>query len=408
MARACVFRFEAQGAAAVPPSKAAWTLSDELLTVLPDGSLPRAYSLREFRGVSGDGYSVHAAMPGGDLVLERLGADGASLLGELRRLWPPERAKALRIDGTGEQVRFACRWDAGGGIANCDVLLYEDVLVVAPEGQDARPLFVSMIESVSFDESAYAVLVKDCEGRVWTFDKLAGKTREFEGAVEHARAVLARESAETLAAHVPALDAGIRGYLAGFWAPGRLLPVQRIEEACPGFRDAFRKSWLAQLPRKREGEAFLSSPSAADHHLGFCRPGVLRQAPAEPDETPENPEGGEDDAAAAPPADGPADVLIYLLARAGDSWLLEALSEPDHATYRFDGGDGLPGLLSNLLSAPQFSVEAIYLPLEALAGERSALSLPARELPFLRELRSRFKGRIIHQGFERWRLSAGL
>ncbi len=84
-------------------------------------------------------------------------------------------------------------------------------------------------------------------------------------------------------------------------------------------------------------------------------------------------------------------------------FLLESISQEDWATYRFTGGEELPRLVSRLLCAPQFSREALYLPLEALTGERAEYAVAARSLPFLRALRERFGGRVVHGDLAAWR-----
>ena len=63
----------------------------------------------------------------------------------------------------------------------------------------------------------------------------------------------------------------------------------------------------------------------------------------------------------------------------------------------------MPALASRLLCAPQFSREALYLPVERLAGVHGELATAARDLAFLRELRARFVDRVIHTSPEAWR-----
>ena len=96
------------------------------------------------------------------------------------------------------------------------------------------------------------------------------------------------------------------------------------------------------------------------------------------------------------------DTLLWLLAGRGSTWLLEELSIGAHATYRFQGGPELPDLVGRLLCAPQFSREALYLPLEKLVAARAELAVAARDLPFLRSVRDRFKERIIHSSPATW------
>ena len=93
-----------------------------------------------------------------------------------------------------------------------------------------------------------------------------------------------------------------------------------------------------------------------------------------------------------------------MLAGRKTAWYLEPLSIEDHATYCFTGGDEMPGLVSRLLCAPQFSKEALYTPLAQLTGDRSELAIPAAHLDFLAELRKRFAGRVIHQSLEGWKV----
>ncbi|HWQ08481.1 MAG TPA: hypothetical protein VN436_05225, partial [Holophaga sp.] len=136
--------------------------------------------------------------------------------------------------------------------------------------------------------------------------------------------------------------------------------------------------------------------------VGFGRQGLGLDAPDDPGEGPgtEEPEQGPPPAPAEPP-----DCLLWMLCGRDDTWLLETLTEQNHATYRFAGGEGLPHLASQLLCAPHFSREALYKPLESLQGE---LAIPARDLAFLKELRARFRGRAIHGGLDRWKREAGI
>ena len=52
--------------------------------------------------------------------------------------------------------------------------------------------------------------------------------------------------------------------------------------------------------------------------------------------------------------------------------------------------------MEGIVRLPDFSREALYLPIEALTGERGEYAIPARDLPLLRDLRARFVGRKMH------------
>jgi hypothetical protein len=88
--------------------------------------------------------------------------------------------------------------------------------------------------------------------------------------------------------------------------------------------------------------------------------------------------------------------LLWLLVKGEPHWSLELLSQGDFATYLFTGGTELPGLVSGIVQFSEFSREALYMPMADLVEERSRFTVAARELPLLRDLRSRFAGRRIH------------
>jgi hypothetical protein len=363
---------------------------------------PLSFAVKEVTGVSGDGYTVRVALEGPaasgfapaggspELVLSMLGHDGPTLLESLRREWIGARAEVLRLGGTGEG------WPTSGQVAGLEgpagpggapelfnALVFEDVLVVAREGRDLDPLFLALVVRAAFDEATYTVEMDEWPGRKAVFSKLAKETDEFVRRLGDNRALLAEESAATLAAAVPALPAGSRGGLAGTWMPGRLLELSRMDTICPGFEAAFRNEWLPPLLRHEEGAYLLEWASAGSTWLGCTR------------EAAEAGGGTAGDEAAARP--------LWMLAGKGGMWFLEALTIEDRATYCFAGGDEMPALVSRLLCAPQFSKEALYNPLEELVGENADLAIPARCLGFLVELRKRFKQRVIHQTVEGWK-----
>ena len=117
------------------------------------------------------------------------------------------------------------------------------------------------------------------------------------------------------------------------------------------------------------------SSRRARRAIGQARPGPTLAPAAAPDELPQ---------------------LLWLLVRRDQDWSLELLSQGDHATYLFSGDAELPGLVGGIVQLPEFSREALYLPLADLVDERARYAIAARDLPLLRDLRSRFAGRRIH------------
>ncbi len=400
MSRTCTYEWSGSS------GRAEWSFDGEALLVAPEDGAPFAVALKECSGISGDGYNLVLRFAGQGLQLGRLGQDGPTLLEQLRRLWPPARAQALRLAGSGEPRRFAGAL-ASGGMAPCEALLYGDCLLTGVEGEDLQPLFVALVAKVGFDEASYTAGLQGWDGGVLSLGKLAGRTQEFLDAVKAARSQLAKEAADLHAKHLPTLGAAQRAALSSQWLPGRMMTCGTLEKASPGFTPAFRSSWLGQSARKKEGEALMAWAGAEATLLGFGRPGVGLEATGEEEALPAAVEApGEEAAAEEPTPAEPPDCLLWLLCRRGGAWLLETLTEKNHATYRFEGGEEMPALVSRLLCAPQFSREALYMPLESLTGDRADLAIAARELEFLKELRSRFRGRVIHSGFARWREQA--
>jgi hypothetical protein len=352
----------------------------------PETGAPVSLALQEVSGITGDGYSITLTAPAVELVLSKLGADGPTLLEELRRLWLVARAKVLRLGGSGEGRPFY------GRVTGLDArpaapesfwaLLFEDVLVVARDGRDIEPLFLALFGSVEFDDPSYSVRVRQWPGQEVVFSKMAGQTDEFMRALRANRTALAEEAAAMLAAAVPRMSAGGRAALSGMWLPGRLMEIAAMEAVCGGFEPSFRGEWLERLVRCDEGRYLLdwaSSGSSGSAWLG-CTRGKAEGT------------GGAD-----------AEQPLWLLCGKNGVWFLEALSIEDRATYCFAGGDEMPALVSRLLCAPQFSKEALYNPLGELTGDNAELAVPAQFLGFLVALRARFRDRVIHQSPEGWR-----
>ena len=130
----------------------------------------------------------------------------------------------------------------------------------------------------------------------------------------------------------------------------------------PGFTEALTEGWLAFLPRGEDAAALLAWGGDERCSIGYERSGDL-----------------------------------WILAGKGDLWVVENVSAPDCGTYRFVGGAELPALVEQLLCAPQFAREALYLPLDELTGEWATHAPAARYLGFLVRLRELFHGRVIHR-----------
>jgi hypothetical protein len=399
MARTCRFSFGDRSGAAE------WSYDGEYLVVSPEQGGPLSFAAREMAGIAGDGYTLRLVLPGvggsvsvagpavatkaggTELLLSHLGPDGPTLLERLRREWLIARAEVLRLGGSGQgepvsgTVSRFCTGSAGsaGTPEPFWGLLFEDVFVYAREGRDLEPLFLALFGAVEFDEATYEVRIRQWPGEEFAFSKMARQTEGFLKYLRTSRAVLAEESAVLLAGAVATLPAGSRGELAGMWMPGRLLEIDAMDAICPGFADAFRQKWLPSLARHEECRCLLDWASSGSSWLGCAREKASSSGETGDEGNP-----------------------LWLLCGKDEVWFLEALSSEDRATYCFKGGEEVASLVARLLCAPQFSREALYSPVEELAGESADLAVPAQFLGFLVELRKRFCGRVIHQNVEGW------
>jgi len=370
MAHAC--RFSCNGTQATGQ----WRREGDHLVVSTPGGAPRALPLGEVSGIGGDGFSIVLRSPRGDLQLDRLGADGPTLLQELRRDWPPLRAGLLRLtDGAAVSRVYTGYLRTPPGTAPFRGFLAGERFVHAIDGEDVSALHLADVRSVDFDEATFSV---HCAG--WqadggaVFSRLGAQTAAVLELLRQARAQLAAEADASLARHLPGLAAPARAALGTQWLPGRLMSLAALEHAAPGFQAAFAASWLQHSHRADEGRALLQGRPADEAWLGYGRPGrtLSPQAAGEPAQ------------------------LLWLLVRGDPVWSLELLSQGDYATYLFTGGSELPALIGGLVQFPQFSREALYLPLADLVDERAHYAIAARDLPLLRQLRERYAGRRIH------------
>lgn len=346
---------------------ARWQRDGDTLLLSPTSGPVQALALGEIGGISGDGFTITLRAPTGDIVLERLGADGPTLLQELRRDWPGIRAGILRLSG-GEApsktfVGTLRNQEYSGPFRG---FLAGDRLICAPAGRDLMTLFLADWSTISFQEQEYTLRGTGWEGDETVFSKLGGETAAFTVALQAARQQLAQVSAATVARHLPTLTPAGRARLGSEWLPGRVLSFSDLESKAPGFEAAFLASWLPGCPRADAGRKLMADVALNDRYLGFA---------------------GIDDSE---------DSMLWLLVRGDQTWSLELLSQGDYATYLFAGGTELPGMISAIVRLPEFSREALYLPMAELSDERAKYAIPARDLPLLRELRARFTGRRIH------------
>ncbi len=353
---------------------AEWELEGRFLHVAAPGLPPETYSLREITSVAGDDHTIHLGYEGDIMTLSRLGSDGAGLREHLLREWPVIRTEALQIAGAGESRRYAGTYTPLGGTPSPFAgLLYDDVLILAPAGADVRPLYLSSLAQLTSDETTNTVSVRTWSGDGGTFSRLGPTTDEFAAALDDSRSRIRNEAMEAVANGLPTLPASARNVLAARWLSGEMLALAALEAGSPGLEAALRTGWIGEAPRAGHAEILLGQSDPARVYVGHERRPNAAESP------------------------------LWLLTGTAESWLLENLHEEECATYRFRADTDMPALTSLLLKSGRFSREALYAPLEELARTHKALAIPARDLPFLRDLRERFVERITHDDPNNWR-----
>ncbi len=353
-----------------------WEFDDRTIYVSPQGMPMEMYPLRQISDFSGDDYTLQFGLGGHKFTLSRLGAEGPALRERLLRRWPQLRAEALCIDGGGEPEHFTTQYSTGDQpLRPCTVLLYDDVMILAVEGCDVTPVYLSSVSHVVRDESAYSVSFVRWNRTGGTFSRMGVRTDEFASSLDEARRRLAAEGASVLSTHLPTLAPSAKAALTARWLPGEMIPLAALEAGAPGIGDALITNWVATGPRVHEAEALLTDASLDMTFVGYER---------------------RPDAGTSP---------LWLLVGRDWEWFLENVSDGDFATYQLSGGPEVPSLVGMLLKSQRFTREALYLPLEQLTGARQDLAVPAAELPFLVQLRERLHGRIDHDDFAAWRES---
>ncbi|MHB8868675.1 MAG: hypothetical protein ACYC6T_04315 [Thermoleophilia bacterium] len=353
---------------------AEWELEGRFLHITAQGLPPETYSLRELTSVAGDDHTIHLGYQGSIMTLSRLGTAGAGLCEQLLSEWPRVRAEALQIAGTGESRRYAGTYTPlGGSPSPFAGLLYDDVLILAPEGADVRPLYLSSLAQITSDETTNTVSFRTWSGDGGTFSRLGPEADEFAATLDDSRSRIRDEAIAVVANGLPALPASVRNVLATRWPAGEMLALAALEAGSPDLESALRTGWIGGTPRAAHAQILLEQSDAARVYVGHERRPNAAESP------------------------------LWLLTGTADTWLLENLHEEDCSTYRFRAGTEVPALTSLLLKSGRFSREALYAPLEELARAHNALSIPARDLPFLRDLRERFVERIAHDDPNSWR-----
>ncbi|MGI5242648.1 hypothetical protein [Dactylosporangium sp. CA-139066] len=207
-------------------------------------------------------YTVRLALSdGARLELSGLGRMRTQLLAELGDARVADTEKVLLLDGVGTPETFPGAFDG----APADLRLYDDALVIVPDGGLAEKLPYAFIRGVTTDQSGYTILL-DVPGRPpVTLGRLARRTGEFLELLRARTGAAAGRTAHFLAALLPGLGPVALRSVAALLRDGRAAARTDLEAVEPSVFPALLDAACA--PERAEGARRLLTSGTA--WLGF-------------------------------------------------------------------------------------------------------------------------------------------
>lgn len=301
------------------------------------------------------------------------------------------------------------------------VLLYQNSLVVVPAREDLFNLAYADVESISFDDQAYALTIQGDLGERLVLSRMGRRFEEFQGVLEELIDAMYRRSQSALRQLLPDFDDGLLFDLARVLRQGKATPKAALDVIDPGLWPALEQVVVADERRR----------AAFDHLTQLSQPqfvylGIRGGAPPEEKDeaTPSEAEESEAETATTESAEVPvgeapklakAEEALEKATPPATFWFLvafpdrralayEVTSEADHATYFYRLPSDQPEaveryvrMASRAMQALNFRREVINAPEEEIiSGKLSRYRVAWRKLPYLRRLRADFLGRAIH------------
>ena len=289
MSRTCQFAFAGRS------GPAEWSFDEIGLAVSPAEGRPLVFPVQEMAGIAGDGYTIDVdACPGAAPAPRRRRRRTAAA-----RAGSPARADALQTGGgrphparrpaahlaggagQGAAPRRLRRGQAllrhGGRTGRCRpprrrrpgcahgaprrahaaepfrALLFEDVMVIAREGRDLDPVFIALTERITLRRGR----LRHPRSRVArhgrsSFPSWASRPRTCSTPSRSAGGVGKRGGRHPGFRRALAL-VGLSGHPGGRLASRPAAHLQDLNAICPGFEQAFRSTWLAELRPQGRG-----------------------------------------------------------------------------------------------------------------------------------------------------------
>jgi hypothetical protein len=361
------FQYEGQGGACQVG------FDTETCVVTPASGPPIAFDLGDVDRAAPAEWELSLTLfTGKALLLRQFGASFSNMQEELLSAWRDRTVQCLLLEDLEEVARF----DAAADSVRGQVRLYGSNLATLPLGADPRQMRLADVDSVTFDEATYSVVLTAGSGRL-VISKLGKKTEEFREKLGETLDAIRARTAETLHRTFPFLN------------PDQL---RKLVVAMPEGRSVSRAALAAidsKLPQALVATAVdedlrsyfdeLRKRSTGEWHAGFKF--------TRPDE-------GEE---------GPLFFWFFLRLAGKDVVAWEATTGTGRATYFFRSSTPVEQLTRGL-ALVNFRREPVYLPDDSLAQQPRyrRYAIGARKLADLRTLRSAYVGRAIHSSVEEW------
>ena len=382
----------------------------ETAILTPGSGAPIAFDLGDVdRAVKHDWDFELTLFTGRRIQLKQFGAAFSTMSEQLIAAWRDRTVRCLLLEDLEEIAHYTATASLNGTAGPAEIRLYKSNIAVLP--LDGAPIQwrLAEVDSVSFDESTYALTLESA-GQKLVISKLAKKTGEFRGNLEGALGELRTHEAEVLHTTFPFLDPDRLQRLITTMPEGRSVPVSALREIHAKLFDALLahavderlRPYFDVLRKRAAGDGLMTG-------FKFIRPDEEKSG--EEDEQAET-------EAAAPDGDSKEEkqplFFWFFFSLPGGRVAWEATTGSGRATYFFDAPPPLDQAVQRLtrgLALVSFRREPVYLSDSSLEQQQRfrKYAIGCRKLADLRALRAAFRGRAIHTSLETWtaQLEAG-
>lgn len=407
------------------------TFDTETLTLTPATGSPLAIDLGDIEiFTAGDHDLALTLYTGQKLLLRQFGKAFQNLAHDLLEAYRNRLVECLLLEDLEEVARFDghAQLDSKSSpersfASPAELRLYRSNLAVLPTQATAAQWRLAEIDSITFDEQAYAVTLHSGGGTI-RLTRLAKRTREFHERMENGVTAIREKAAQAIHRLLPFLTPDEFQKIATLLREGQPAPFGILNGVNSKIERALYEN-IVDARLKPYCDALREFAAAGSAYTGFK---LIRQEEGASEET----EGA---AEATPPpvggksagdavSEGAEPILHWfffpVVKASGNqpsivAW--EAASRGGRATYFFrlsPPGSGSPSTpdfdstirqLNRALVLLNFRREPIYLSDEKLEIDPRyrRYAIACRKLPELRLLRSSLVGRAIHTSLEAWR-----